>query len=244
MSFVPAVAQDGGFGADIPLELALRQIVPAGTEVKLNDGVDSKVRVSWDGKGGWKKAVEQAAGSAGYVATMTDSGVTISRAGSTVKVADTKPQAKPAAAAPKKKPAAPKKPAAAPVVEVPVVSGAGFVLIPEGAPTGANAGGKGGGWTDYNGGPSKPAAQAWVVKPGDDLYATLSEWAEREGWRLVWESGYRYQMTSAAKFSGTFVAATTDLLRSMQEARPVITAQFYEGNKVLVVGNDGLDEAN
>lgn len=250
LSLSPAFAQEpGGFGKNIPLELAVRQIVPEGTTVQLADGVDAKVRVSWDGASGWRKSLEQAVAGAGYVMAVADNKITISRAGAVIEqVASV--EAKPASgAAPKPaapaKPSKPKKkpgPAAQPkpVVEMPVVSGGGFVLIPETVQT-AKADG---GWTEYDQQAETVRVPEWVVKPGDDLNATLSAWAEKEGWRLVWESEYIYELTSAAKFRGDFVTATTELLRSMQDARPVITAQFYQGNKVLVVGNGNLDEVN
>ena len=248
LSIFPAVAQEaGGFGTNIPLELAVRQIVPDGTTVQLADGVDGKTRVSWDGAGGWRKSLEQAVSGAGYIVTLTGDKVTIARAGATVEQApkaESQP-AKPASTG--KKPATPKtpkkKPAEKAVVEMPVVNGSGFVLIPEVA---ADAKGAAGGWNEYPGQEADGASGVaeWVVQPGDDLSAVLADWSEKTGWRLVWESEYIYKLTSAAKFRGDFVTATTELLRSMQDARPAITAQFYQGNKVLVVGNGNLDEVN
>jgi hypothetical protein len=127
---------------------------------------------------------------------------------------------------------------------MPVVSGGGFVLIPDSLATSAQAN-QADGWKDYDSQrPTTPVAPTWQVNAGDDLNFILTEWAAREGWRVQWESEYVYTLQSPARFSGDFVTAATELLRGMQDARPVVTAQFWEGNKMLVVGNGSLDEVN
>lgn len=241
-----ASAQDAGFGDGIPLQMAVKRIVPAGMEVSLAAGVDGSKRVSWTGEGGWRQALEQAMAGTGYTYSVNNGKVVITAA--PVQVASTasapKPEAAAETAAPRRAqsnkpsaPARPRKPAAssAPTqtVNVPVVPGAGFVLIPEG---GAGHGG--------NGGQEAAPAADWVVVAGMDLHDILDQWATKSGWRLVWESEYSYSLTSAAAFRGDFVTASTELLRSMQDVRPVPTATFFQGNKVLVIANNGLDEAN
>lgn len=273
-----AGAQDAGFGNDIPIGAAVKQIVPQGNTVRLGDGVDSNVRVSWTGDGGWRRAVEQAAADAGYSVSYDGTVVSINAppaaaavvaaapanannstpaapAAAAVKptassVTASAPAPRPAAAAASPKPTAttprpsqqPQRPS---VQQMPVVSGGGFVLIPETQVASvAPAGGEG--WKDY--GTQRtiaaPIAPTWQVNAGDDLNLILNEWAAKEGWRVRWESEFVYTLQSPARFSGDFVTAATELLRGMQDARPAVTAKFFEGNKVLLVGNGSLGEVN
>lgn len=248
ISAFPAFAQSTGFGDGIPLQLAVKRIVPPGMEVELAAGVDGSKRVSWSEKSSWKEALEQGLQGSGYTYSVSGGKVTIAASPVQVASAPAAETAKPAAAPSRpqsngsgnrrpSKPRSPSKPAAAaPTVNIPVVPGAGFVLIPESGP---KQGGEG--WQEFDG---QPQAAEWVVASGQDLHAILEEWAAKSGWRLVWESEYTYSLTGAAVFRGDFVTASTELLRSMQDVRPVPTASFYQGNKVLVIANNGLDEAN
>lgn len=274
-------AERESFGNDIPLEMAVRSIVPQGVTVQMGDGVDAGTKVSWGKETSWKKAVASAASDGGYVAMVTDDEVRLMKPGGAAsssktasakdgEVADTKKAAS-AMAAPR--PSAKPKPAARPKsvksrsasrpapkpsrkssrpertasVDTNQISGSGFVLIPENskAPRVASTPAKADGWQEYSSKPqAAPAAPQWVALPGDDLYVLLSEWSQKAGWRLVWSSGNRYSLTSAAKFDGDFVGAVTQLLASMRDVRPMVTAKFYTGNTTLVVGNDSLDAVN
>jgi hypothetical protein len=43
-----------GFGHDVPLEFAVRQLVPASMRVEFGDTVDRQLRVSWQGGQPWE----------------------------------------------------------------------------------------------------------------------------------------------------------------------------------------------
>ena len=49
-----------GFGTDIPLAFAARQIVPAGVEVRYGAGIDEDVLVSWVGGRSWNRVLADA----------------------------------------------------------------------------------------------------------------------------------------------------------------------------------------
>ena len=49
-----------GFGTDIPLAFAARQIVPAGVEVRYGAGIDEDVPVSWTGGRSWNRVLADA----------------------------------------------------------------------------------------------------------------------------------------------------------------------------------------
>ena len=53
-----AIAQ--GFGSDVPLDFAVRQIVPAGFEVAFGPSVDADARVDWRGGKPWAAALADA----------------------------------------------------------------------------------------------------------------------------------------------------------------------------------------
>lgn len=49
-----------GFGTDIPLAFAARQIVPAGVEVRYSAGIDEDLLVSWTGGRSWNRVLADA----------------------------------------------------------------------------------------------------------------------------------------------------------------------------------------
>lgn len=76
----PAFAAFEGFGKDIPLDSAARQIVPEGWAVDYGSGVDSKVTVSWSSSSDWQSALKSAVAKRGYTAQIGSNTVVISKA--------------------------------------------------------------------------------------------------------------------------------------------------------------------
>ncbi|MNL83344.1 Toxin co-regulated pilus biosynthesis protein Q [compost metagenome] len=76
------------------------------------------------------------------------------------------------------------------------------------------------------------------------LHGTLSTWAEATGWKVIWNSEHDYLIEANATFSGDFVKASSDLIKAMADARPQITVDYYQGNKVIVISNKLSDEVN
>lgn len=253
---IPAVAQEAGFGKDIPIGAAARQIVPEGFKVEMAEGVDAGAKATWSG-GGWRQSLAAAARSAGYAAVISGETVRI--------VKSAKPVAVSAASESEAVESKKVRRAAAPVrhterhVErrssrsaratdtiieresVETVSSSGFVIVsakPDRAP-------ERDGWKKYESKSSAPApvAASFVVREGQNLRSVLEEWSGRSGWRLVWNSEYSYALNSSAQFKGTFHEAAHELLRSMAHVRPQVTATFFAGNKTLVVGNELADAA-
>lgn len=264
----PVLAQDAGFGTDIPLSLAVKQIVPDGYKVQIAPGVDANVPVSWKEGGGWKQAIVGAAKGAGYTAVVGADTVRISKSGGAkIEVAESvEPQVAPTGKAQARKEAVERARRAPParvserprrervvhqrrvrseVIEEDTVSGGGFVMVPPRVARVSQSvevvDAKG-----RAGGPAKvaiaPRAE-WIVREGENLQSVLRDWSSKEGWKMVWESEFRYQIASAAKFDGDFVQATSELVRSMSHIRPLVTVTFYQGNKTLVVGNNSTDAA-
>lgn len=97
--------------------------------------------------------------------------------------------------------------------------------------------------TENNNGSSDEAGMAagedpvedWLAEEGKTLKSLLTEWSERSGWRLVWNSNRNYTLTAGAMFRGRFADVSSALIRAFARARPAPIATFYKGNRVLVV---------
>ena len=75
----------------------------------------------------------------------------------------------------------------------------------------------------------------WLAEEGQTLKALLTEWSERAGWRLIWNSNRNYTLTAGAMFRGRFADVSAALIRAFARATPAPIATFYKGNRVLVV---------
>ena len=60
-----------GFGSDVPLALALRQVVPANFAFSFSPDIDPGYRVSWDGGKPWNEVVDAMIAPLGYKAVIT-----------------------------------------------------------------------------------------------------------------------------------------------------------------------------
>lgn len=79
------------------------------------------------------------------------------------------------------------------------------------------------------------AVEDWLAEEGATLKGLLSEWSERAGWRLVWNSNRNYTLGAGAMFRGRFADVASALIRTFARAQPAPMATFYKGNRVLVV---------
>ena len=75
----------------------------------------------------------------------------------------------------------------------------------------------------------------WMADEGQNLKTLLTEWSDRAGWRLVWDTNRNYTLTAGAMFRGNFADVSSALIRAFARARPAPVATFYKGNRVLVV---------
>jgi hypothetical protein len=84
------------------------------------------------------------------------------------------------------------------------------------------------------GAPDGARSGAWRAPKGETLNNVLSDWADRSGWSVVFQSRVVYELQAGAQFEGDFVEAATALLKSVQ-ATPMPRATFFRGNRVLLV---------
>ena len=79
------------------------------------------------------------------------------------------------------------------------------------------------------------AVEDWLAEEGNTLKGLLSDWCERSGWRLIWNTNRNYSLSAGAMFRGRFADVSSALIRSFARAQPAPMATFYKGNRVLVV---------
>ena len=68
-----------GFGHDVPLAFAIRQIVPATVKVEYGSSVDREVRVSWIGGKPWRQVLDT---------TLSPLGIHAAQSGDTIKITE------------------------------------------------------------------------------------------------------------------------------------------------------------
>ena len=74
----PRIPLAQGFGNEVPLSFAARQIVPPGIAIRLGPGVDADAPVTWAGGGPWNQVLATAVAPLGYRVRVGWEGVTIS----------------------------------------------------------------------------------------------------------------------------------------------------------------------
>jgi hypothetical protein len=73
----PSVVIARGFGHDVPLAFAVRQVVPPRMRVTFGDSVDRQIRVSWDGGKPWDKVLRGVAAPLGLHIVISPTAVRI-----------------------------------------------------------------------------------------------------------------------------------------------------------------------
>lgn len=79
------------------------------------------------------------------------------------------------------------------------------------------------------------STQTWIISSNKKLSETFREWSKRTDWEIIWNTSYDYPIMADAKFEGDFVQAVTTLIGSMENAKPAIKASFFKGNKKVII---------
>jgi hypothetical protein len=80
-----------------------------------------------------------------------------------------------------------------------------------------------------------PIQEQWTAAQDASLGATLTGWAQRAGWTVVWETDDDFRLAAGATLEGDFPTAAGLLVEAFSQARPRLRAIFYAGNKVVRV---------
>lgn len=80
---------------------------------------------------------------------------------------------------------------------------------------------------------------AWTANKGDTLQKVLETWARRANVELSWQAEFDFPMQASASFTGSFEVAVRSLLMGFQDAQPQPVGYLYNnqaaGQTVLVV---------
>ncbi len=266
---VPAPAAGGGgsyeeavgFGRDLPLALAVGQIVPPDYAFNFDSAVNPGDTVSWEGGKPWDQVLNETLSPIGASARIDEGKKEIAIVRGAAPAAVT-PFAAPAAYVPPAPPApaamaapVPRPPmasantplyspaASAPVTPapfpapapLPVYEPAAPVAVPpqQAAPKMQLAGVSGSNVLDAQ------AKRIWEADRSMTLRAILTDWSMQAGVELFWSSDFDFPVESAVKINGTFEEAVQTLLRGLRDAQPRPIGRLHpnlpEGPSVLVI---------
>ncbi|MCB1538715.1 MAG: TcpQ domain-containing protein [Alphaproteobacteria bacterium] len=224
-----------GFGQDLPLVMAIRQIVPAHYGFVFDQGIDISGKVSWQGGQPWDVVLQSTLAPLNLQASINGNVVTITRAGgmqmtayndgpmvTTATMQSTTTTAM--APSPLLMQASVTSPAAAqpqPIIDD--MSGAAGYYNPASAP----------GTTDLN------ATATWTAARNSSLRSILEDWSKQAGVELYWAAEYDYPIQSPVSIDGTFEDAVQTLLKGLSESKPRPLGRLHpnlpNGPAVLVI---------
>ena len=79
------------------------------------------------------------------------------------------------------------------------------------------------------------ASNEWAVRRGETLSQLLTRWGDDAGYTIVYQSDIDYVLQADVVIRGTFAEASGQVIESFADATPPIDAEFFLGNKVIVV---------
>lgn len=230
-----------GFGRNLPLAMAVTQVLPAGYSVSFAKGVNPGDKVSWSGGKPWRQALSDMLASRRLAFKAEEGRIFIFKAGQTsapilppplpVTEDDGAEGALPTetfadSALDQPLPLIEPAPIPAPVSDgLPVVRN-GREAVSEGASTVT---------------PATPSL--WKAEGGQMLRTVLTEWSRREGVELYWATDYDYRIPYSVVFSGSYPEAARDLIAQFSSLNPRPYARLHEapsGGRVLAVRSEDL----
>lgn len=83
--------------------------------------------------------------------------------------------------------------------------------------------------------PASDGPTEWQVNAGEYLQEVLERWTRDAGWTLAWKTTEIYDAEASATFRGDIYKVVTQLLSSWPTHSHPPRADFYRGNRVLVI---------
>jgi hypothetical protein len=237
-----------GFASNVPLAVALRQILPPEYGFSLAQDVSANATVSWRGGSSWRTTLEDMLQKAGLAMEENGTMIRVVHAGIG---ASSSPVALTPTPAPAPRPMAEAKPVAlAPGMASGAakdVGGGHYLTPPSGlapmpavdvTPTLRAS-------TEYSN-PETPhttAIDSWVADKGETLHKVLEKWARRANVELSWQAEFDYPLQASLSFNGSFEEGVRNLLAGLQDAKPqpygTLHVNQTSGQSVLVVQTRG-----
>lgn len=94
--------------------------------------------------------------------------------------------------------------------------------------------------------PAKPIAPTlqivpiWTLAAGRTIGQELQAWGVKAGWKVIWNMQKDWAVPAETSFPGDFPTAAGDVIKTLAANGALIRAQFFEGNKTLVVIGPGV----
>lgn len=219
-----------GFADNIPLSVALRQVLPQEIGFSVAKDVSLGTLVSWKGGAPWRDVLKtmlipaglvfEEQGSLVHVVHATEAQVKAA-AGMPAAPAHTLPAVPPSAGGMPALSAEPGKPMAL------VPPAAGAAPVPAASVVTPSA-------AEEN-----KTFSTWAGNKGDTLQRVLEDWCKRANVEINWQAEYDYPLQASVSFAGSFEEAVRNLLTGFQEAKPQPVGFLYNsqtaGQTVLVV---------
>lgn len=254
-----------GFANNVPLSVALRQVLPKDYAFSVAQDISLGTLVSWKGGAPWRHVLKD---------MLIPAGLTIKEQGQMINVVSATeaqiagnapmptltPPSRVTDEAPKplaeEKPFKPRPelgkplsltPASASEAPLPVrsvedrrPSSSGFLTPP---PSAAPIPLKASSSTSYAAPGRSDMYDAWTAEKGDTLRQVLQNWGRRANIELSWQSEYDYPLQASVALSGSFEESVRALLIGFENAQPQPIAQLHNnltvGQSVLVVQTRG-----
>lgn len=228
-----------GFGKDLPLVLALRQIVPTEYAYGFASNDLAGIRVDWQGGKSWPLVLSDTLSAAGLRADVTGKAILISKMAGYAPLSAASPASSgPVSSSPLPVPVSPRatlnkkdplplteetpKAAASPTPAAPAAHAQATRESP--APEGVK---------------SMTSESVWTARPGTTLRTVLAGWSRAAKVELDWVTPYDYPIANAFTFTGTFEQAVSSLLGTYSRETPRPRGRLYpnlpEGPSVLMV---------
>lgn len=90
--------------------------------------------------------------------------------------------------------------------------------------------------------PPAPKVPTWTLKEGHTIGKEIQSWATDAGWKVVWNLSKDWSVPAQTTFTGDFKSAATEVIKTLAANGVLIRAQFYDGNKTMVVSGPGVAE--
>lgn len=234
-----------GFGNDMPLALAVQQIVPQGYAYSFAQSVNAGQRVSWSGGKAWDLVLKETLEPIGMDIRIEGKSVMVvqdmdhmSKNNTQINVqsiepaagteAEIEPQTSPAAAftqtpealQTRSKISDPGETASIQpdlsAIEMPEANGVQIEV--DATETESVA-------------VQNTNAQIWSAKKGDSLKTVLHDWAKQSNTQIIWEASYDYRLDQDIAFQGSLEEAYNELLSSYGESESKPNFRFVKQNK-------------
>lgn len=87
--------------------------------------------------------------------------------------------------------------------------------------------------------PSEPLP-LWTLTAGKSIGQELTTWADKAGWKVIWNLPNDWTIPADTTYEGEFSDAAAKVIETLAGNGALIRSQFYEGNKTMVINGPGV----